>query len=256
MEEGGHYYKRDGSPCYEVPTKDGRMRGINLRWDRHLNLVPSVTTVMGIVAKPQLVRWKEKQAILAALTLPRDESWTEDDYIRRIREDSMRQAQEAADKGTIIHDQLEMDRDGRDAFVDDHWRPTCKRVRELLSSSFPDVDDWVAEEPFAHTSGYGGRVDLHSPSTGIVVDYKTKDGDFTDGKRLAYDQYIQLAAYHQGLRLSDNVCGNIFASRDIPGAAEIHVWDEGEIAYGKQVFNATLDLWKILKKYDPSFKRS
>ena len=44
-----------------------------------------------------------------------------------------------------------------------------------LRRLFPDVDDWRAEDSFGHESGFGGKVDLHSPSTGIVVDYKGKD---------------------------------------------------------------------------------
>lgn len=252
-EESGHWYKRDGEPCYEVPTADGkRMRGINLRYDRKLGLVPSVTTVLSIIAKPALTNWLVEQAVMAALTLPRVAEWAEADYLGRIKEDGKRQAIEAADKGTAIHNQLEIDRTG--AFpVQDAWKPTCERVRELLSESFPDVHDWVAEAPFAHESGFGGRVDLHSPSTGIVVDYKTKDGDFSDGKKLAYEQHYQLAAYQHGLHLPSNRCANIFVSRDVPGAACIHIWDESDVRLGWDVFQATLALWKLLKKYDPSF---
>src|SRR5699024_12079560 len=98
-----------------------------------------------------------------------------------------------ADRGSYIHDQLERDRNGQS--VDDWCKPTCERGRELLSDAFPGVDDWGAEKSFAHTSGYGGRVDLHSPSTGIVCDFKTRAGDFRDGKKLAYDQHYQLASY-------------------------------------------------------------
>lgn len=253
--ESGHWYRRNGSPCYEVPTADGkRMRGINLRWDRKLRLVPSVTTVLDVLAKPALVNWKVNQGILAALTLPRKESWTEEDYVRFIKEDGQRQAKEAAERGTYIHDQLERDRKGKS--VDDWCKPTCERVRELLSDAFPGVTDWVAEKSFAHESGYGGKVDLHSPSTGIIVDYKTKDGDFTDGKRLAYDQHYQLAAYQQGLGFPVTACANIFASRDTQGAAQIHAWSEKEVSKGRDMFNAALAVWKLLKNYDPSFSNT
>ena len=66
--EGGHYYRKDGTPCYEVEKKGGGMRAINLRWDKGLRLVPSVTTAIRIVAMPNLTNWMVMQGILAALT--------------------------------------------------------------------------------------------------------------------------------------------------------------------------------------------
>ena len=122
-----------------------------------------------------------------------------------------------------------------------------------LIEAFPGVDDWIAEASFAHPSGYGGKVDLHSPSTGIVVDWKGKDGDFSDGKKLAYDQHWQLAAYQDGLRLPRNVCANGFVSRTHPGAVRIHVWTRDEVEQGSQVFLQALALWKAIKGFDPSF---
>ena len=93
-----------------------------------------------------------------------------------------------------------------------------------ITAEFPGVADWIAEASFAHESGYGGKVDLHSPSTGIVVDYKGKDGDFSEldtygkPKKLAWDQHWQLGAYQVGLRLPNADCANVFFSRTHPGA--------------------------------------
>jgi hypothetical protein len=36
-------------------------------------LYPSVTSVLGIMDKPQLTSWKIEQAIMASLTLPKEE---------------------------------------------------------------------------------------------------------------------------------------------------------------------------------------
>src|SRR5690242_8914980 len=197
--DSGHWYKRDGSPCYELPTKQGGTRGVNLRWDRHLGLVPSVTTVLQVVAKPQLEVWKVRQGILAALTLTRNPDECDDDYLARVMEDSKAQAKAAAEEGTRIHDAIEQSFNG--GWVPDAYLPHVEATRAKIAELFPDIHDWVAEASFAHTDGFGGKVDLHSPSTGIVIDYKGKDGDFSDGKKLAYDQHYQLAAYQRGLCL-------------------------------------------------------
>ena len=105
----------------------------------------------------------------------------------------------------------------------DKYRLHADAAVAELHRLFPEVNDWVAEKSFAHPLGFGGKCDLHSPSTGIIVDYKTKDGDFSDGKRLHYDQHWQLAAYAvwAGIRYresgaSDEATRSLFHPRWIP----------------------------------------
>lgn len=266
--EGGHWYRRDGSPCYEVPTKTGGVRAVNLRWDRKLNLVPSVTTALQVVAKPALERWKCEKHALAAITLPRIEGETSDQLMRRIAEDAAAQSKAAAEEGTRIHDAIECAFKGQPYphKYKNHVDAAMQRIGEL----FPGIHDWVAEEYFAHPLGYGGKTDLHSPSTGIVIDYKGKDGELwqddahayakaigKDGepcdKRCDYDQNIQLAAYQRGLRLRHNVCANLFISRTHPGQIAHKVWSRDDVAYGLEYFDAALALWKIAHRYESSF---
>lgn len=252
-DEGGHWYRRDGSPCYEVPKKDGGMRSVNLRWDRPLLLVPSVTTVTQIIAKPQLEKWKREQSVLAALTLPSIEGESSEAWLARIDADSRTQVEAAAAEGTRIHDACEAFYKGRP--VPAHYVKTVDAVVEEVSRLFPGVRDWVSEKSFAHPMGYGGKVDLHSPSTGHVVDFKGKDGDFSDGKKLAWDQHWQLAAYQEGLELPRTDCANVFFSRTHQGKATSYKWTSKEIEEGWQVFAAALPLWRALKRYDPRFNR-
>ena len=65
-----HWYGKDGSPRYTVTAKDGSDRPTTLRDARKLSLVPSVTTILKVAAKPGLEMWKLEQMLLAALTLP------------------------------------------------------------------------------------------------------------------------------------------------------------------------------------------
>jgi hypothetical protein len=251
---GEHWYDRDGTPQYEQITQKGGLRATDLRDARRLGLLPSVTTILGVLAKPALTTWMVEQGIMAALTLPRVEGESEQAFMARIREDGKAQAKAAAEEGTRIHDALEC------AFKGEHYphkyQPHVDAVREELARIFPGVDDWIAEASFGHESGFGGKVDLHSPSTGIVTDYKGKDGDFTDGKRLAYDQHYQLAAYNRGLILPHSQCANIFVSRTHPGKVASHVWTPDDISDGWAVFAAALEVWKRLKKFDPAFSEA
>ena len=70
--ESNHWYTRDGIPRYTVMGKNGKERNTTLRDARTENLVPSVTTVLTVMAKPALIQWLQKQVLMAALTLPVD----------------------------------------------------------------------------------------------------------------------------------------------------------------------------------------
>jgi len=247
---GEHWYTREGRPCYEVVAASGLPRPTTLSDARKLALVPSVTTVLAVLAKDALTNWMVDQAIYAALTMPRIDGEAERDYIQRIRDDSRAQAKAAAEEGSRIHDACECYWQGR--HYPHTYQPHVDAVCEELSRIFPGVDDWIAEKSFCHASGFGGKVDLHSPSTGIVVDYKGKDGDFSDGKKLAYDQHYQLAAYQVGLGLPRARCANVFVSRTHPGKVASHVWKEKDIEDGWRVFEAALETWKRLRRYDPA----
>lgn len=251
QQETGHWYSRAGEPRYQVKAKStGLMRGTTLADAKREGFVPSVTTVTSIVAKPALTTWLIDQAIHAALTLPRGDI-PEADYIAAIKLDGKASAKAAAEEGDRIHNACE------EAIKTGNCLPEYNRhvagVLCELARLFPDVHDWRAEDSFASEIGYGGKVDLHSPSTGIVVDFKTKDGDFSDGKRLAYDQDVQLAAYQRGLGLPRNKCANLFISRTHPGKVASHVWAAEAIDRAWEEFVCILALWKVQKKFDPSF---
>lgn len=246
-----HWYSQDGTPCYEQEMVKGGMRSTTLRDARKIGLVPSVTTILGVLAKPALINWLVNQGILAALTGTRQPDEPDEDYIRRILADSRQQAKDAADEGSRIHDACECAHKRLD-YPPKYIRHASAALAEL-ARLYPGVSDWQAEASFAHPSGFGGKCDLHSPSTGIVVDYKTKDGDFTDGKKLGWDQHWQLSAYNRGLSLPANEGAAIFISRTHPGKVASFQWTKAEIDEGWEVFAAALEVWKRLKRFDPAF---
>lgn len=240
-----HWYSRAGEPAYQQVTQKGGLRATDLRDARKLGLVPSVTTVLAVVAKPQLEKWKRDQSVMAALTLPRHDGETEDTLLRRIYTDSEAQAKAAAEEGTRIHDAIEQYfKEGYPAtgpYIS-HVRAT----RAELSRLFPDVSDWVPEASFASGMGYGGKVDLHSDQA--VIDFKTKDFGPND-KVVAYDEQImQLDAYRHGLRIPQATMANVYISRTCPGEVRIIVHEEGD---HYQRFCLLLEYWKLSKKYNP-----
>lgn len=248
-ESSEHWYL-NGNPFYTMKGANGVERPVTLRDARKVGAYPSVTTVTGILAKPALTTWLVEQGIMAALTLPRIAGESEQEFMARIRVDGKAQAKAAAEEGTRIHDAIEQSFKRR--MVPTAYRKHVEATRAEITRLFPDVTDWRAEDSFCHPDGYGGKVDLHSPSTGIVIDYKSTDEKAGSSKRFHYDQNWQLAAYQRGLKLRPNVCANIFVSRSEPGTVFNHLWPLADILDGEGVFVATLDVWKRLKRYDPA----
>ena len=268
---GQHWYSSAGTPEH--------FRGPNgssttLREARKFCLGPSVTEVLNILAKKQLEEWKRKQTLLAACRLSDDDrdkilhmaemvenDEEPDDQVRawfktlwrKVEQEASRIAQEAAAEGTAIHAAVEAGFAG--AAVPVRHRPHWQSVQRMLSDNFNGVTDWVSEKRVAHPAGFGGCSDLHSPSTGIVIDFKGSAIRSGQDKKLAYDQNEQLGAYQWGLGLRLSPCANIFLARDEPGYAVFHLWDENEVEMGISVFRLALQLWQLRKRYWPEGSR-
>src|SRR4051812_25248796 len=106
--ESTHWYRRDGQPCYQVPRAKGDgMRDTTLADARKLDLVPSVSLILKCAAAPGLENWKLRKMLEAALTLPRHEGESLDDFSERVISDSQEQGKKAAERGTDLHAAIE-----------------------------------------------------------------------------------------------------------------------------------------------------
>ena len=238
--EWGHWYDKDGKPCYEVPYADPSkgMRPTTLGDAKKLGLLPSVTTIINEAAKPGLERWKVQQGILSAITLPRIDHEPLDSFAERAMADSKEQAKKAAERGTAIHAAIQV------AYETDNIEP---ELSEFVMSAMAAIDNkygmkaWDCEKSFASPLGYGGKTDLSAHT--VVLDVKSKEFADTE-KKLAWDEHcIQLAAYREGLGIPKAVCANVFVSVNNPGLVYIHEWDEYELQRGWAMFKALLDYW-------------
>ena len=240
IKESTHWYDRDGKPAYTVIGKNGRERATTLRDARELNLYPSVTTIIGVAAKPSLENWKVDQALMAALTLPQGEDESLDDFIKRAKQDAKEQGIKAAQKGTEIHAQIEAGFSGKDS-------PAYQSVRDELDKLFPGRD-WIAEGSFASDLGFGGKIDLYSQD--IFVDFKTKDG--LPDKAPMYDEHgMQLSAYAQGMSISQPQRLSIFIDRNDPTKVLSHLWDTETHQKHLDMFLSLLAYWQSSKGYKP-----
>jgi hypothetical protein len=249
--EAGHFYDVDGTPRYTIVGANGKERPTTLRDARKFGWYPGVSTIIRQAAAPGLQMWKERQVLLAALTLPRIDGEPEDAYLDRIIRDSGEQARKAAEKGTQIHAAIQGHFEGQS--VSEQWWPYVKGGKEELEEVL-GKQEWVCEQSFAHPLAFGGKCDLHAkelPNVYFLGDIKTKEFDAVDDKKLAWDDHaIQLAAYREGLGIPAAKCFNLFVSTTVPGLCHIHIWSEEEIQRGWKMFKSLLAYWQAKHKIE------
>jgi len=249
IQESTHWYSPNGDPAYTVIGANGNERATTLRDARKLNLVPSVTTIIGVAAKPGLENWKIDQALMSALTLPKGDDESLDEFMKRAKQDAKEQSYKAAERGTEIHAEVES------GFSMVGCTATAYlAVRKVLDSLYPDKQ-WVSEASFTCHAGFGGKIDLYSPD-GIVVDFKTKDGiEGADAQKLVYDEHgLQLSAYAKGLGFSNPARVSIFIDRTNPEIVSHHVWDTESHAKHLGMFMNLVNYWQLSKCYVPIVK--
>jgi hypothetical protein len=263
-ESASHWYLPDGSPFHEVERADGKgLRPTTLRDARKVGAYPSVTNVLSVLAKPGLDAWKQEQAIIAALTLPRRDGESEDEFARRVVADMGEQVVKAVDLGTAIHAACEVYAQTKALPENPEIRALFEPVREWFDREVERISR--VESVVTHTEfGYAGTVDLVAKlaSTGAwsVIDFKTQKLR-TDAsgkpKPLFYELWpLQMEAYRQAIVHSfagkqpvDNV--SVVISSTDPAPVVARVWPrEEQSAYWKAFLNAR-DLWVWLKGYCP-----
>ena len=249
--ESGHWYDRAGNPVWEVTGAKGQKVKPDLRHARKLGLLPGVSSINKCAAAPALLRYFVKQAILSALTLPRDPMDTEDTYLAKIEVDSNERGRKAADRGTAIHAAIQDGIQGKPP-SEEFW-PYVKAVRDCILKHCGE-QKWVAEQSFGHVAGYGGKADIHCGDW--LLDVKSKDAADMDDpdKRLVWDDHPQqLSAYRRGLLIPKARCANVFVSREEPIIVRFCEHSTEDLERGLEMFDALLYYWQVKSRYDSSF---
>lgn len=252
--QGSHWYSLEGEACHQIPKAKGDgMRNVTVTDARKLGLFPSVTNILGVIAKPGLDKWKLQQVAKAAFNRPPDGKESAEYFTDRIIESAFDQVVDAADFGSRIHDALEKIFEG-------------EPVEEELQPYVQPTLDWKREKGLTFThreitlvnagEGYAGRCDVIAKGKKgqlVILDYKTrktKEGE----KVTAYDgQGMQLAAYavaHWGEAMLEKVtAANVFISTTEPGRMEVCKHDD--LVSEWHAFKAACLLWRKMKGFDP-----
>ena len=243
LAESGHWYTKQGTPAYTTIGKTGE-RPTTLRDARKEGLLPSVTTIINIMSKAGLDTWKQQQVLLAALTLPREINEPEQEWLKRVMQDSRAIGREAAERGTAIHAIIE-------GYFDQVYMPQkppyLDAIDSALKSAFGE-QPWLSERSFGHPLGFGGKCDLmakpiNGQGTGYIVDFKTKDTDL-DKVDVYFEHEMQLAAYREGLNLPNARCAIVFVNGTTNQVKLVEI-EEAQLQKSWECFQHLLRVYQI-----------
>jgi len=259
--EDAHYYDKDGTPCHGT-LREARKRGA----------YPSPTSTLGaVLARPGLDFFKQSQAIASALTLPRKDDEPLHEFSARVIEDSRKEVQAAAERGSYVHT---LSHAAALKIEPDDLRPEFARHYEVLKFWAKGILKVHKAEDVVinHDEGYAGRVDLiatigdEDENEVEVIDFKTrkfkKVGKFAEGnpgvctigdphKVDAYDtDILQLSAYAFAVFDEPVAARSVYID---PATAAIHdhIWTKEDVAEAFEVFKNVMAIWRWQKKYDP-----
>lgn len=259
--EGGHWYAQDGTPVYEVPRatpKDGQThRQATLRDARMLQLAPGITSITGVLARPGLEAWLQKEAIMASLTAPDEWRQLPDGQIMLLVRQSMNERGELARKrGTAIHAAVESSLGRSGSFETlGALKGWAEAVHRELQSLELEPSQFVVEAPVASDWGYGTKVDAVNPMKGVLIDWKTCDNLDPEKPPTPYESYkMQVAASIMAYNGSlDDWYGYIgYIDREKPVCKIVPVND---IQWAWQGFKLCLDTWFWQNNYKPTWAR-
>lgn len=263
-ETGSHWYLPDGTAMHDVARAGGDgTRPANLRDARRLGLLPSVTNILSVLARPGFDAWRQEQTVLAAAALPRRLREDDADYAARVLSEMRRENRSAADTGTRLHHAIE-----------EYARSGSVPSDPVLAALFAPVRTWfdrqvedvlAIETAVTHPEwGFAGRIDmavtLRSTGRPTLIDFKTqktrlsKDGVFSPVCREEWP--LQLEAYRQALAWHDPAFSSAETASVIIGSTEPvpvieHLWDPLDAPARFRAFLAARRLWIFTRGYSP-----
>jgi hypothetical protein len=259
---GSHWYDRNGNTVYEVVKKSckkGGMRPTTLSDARKLMLAPGVTEILNLLDKPAVTEWRINNILDAVINHEEQipHPWLAskkqiDEFKSKIKQVANNLTKEAQERGTDIHDQLEA------AIKGGKTEPHVEKFFETVKEVFGDLD-WVAEDSFCHSKGFGGKIDLHAIDKNnkilYIVDYKTKIASDMSKVKLYDNHYMQLAAYAMGLIEKYSLEGynvvlyNIFIAHDWSVDPVFLKHEDGKIKRATEMFSALIAYYHLDKGY-------
>ena len=256
-----HWYTATGEAAHTQLTAKGAKnptRPTNIRDAKKLQLLPSITGILGVVANPALDRWRMSKVAEYCWKVPPIGDEPVDDYSRNVLEKALEEVGDAADLGTHIHANIEAHIKGQPV---PHDGPEVYMAMSALAAvERANITIKESEVKVVSTKyGYAGTTDLaviKDDACGIL-DFKsirTKEGEPIVSR---FGHIPQIAAYHvaywcNGEKITDNAKGwNVYISTTEPGRVEIVEYSADDLRAAFDMFLAACSIWRYKNEYDP-----
>jgi hypothetical protein len=150
-------------------------------------VAPSVTSVLRVIAKPELDAWKEKRIAEYGITEAMD-GLSLPEKIEQARSAPRKIADDAADIGTAVHEAIDAAAKGEPFPITKGINSYLDRFVEFIMDSQPR---WIANEVtlWSRQYGYAGTADWIAEINGHIY-----LGDTKTGKKVYEEVALQLAA--------------------------------------------------------------
>lgn len=240
-----HWYYPDGREAFEVESADGKkMVSTTLTQAKRLGLFPSVTTLMKIMAKEEIVIWRISRAIKAAIMLKRAKGERLRGFIGRILDAAKSKSDKAMGFGSDVHEYIEEKLMGR-ITINNIPKETIKAIDKYIEDNIVSAE----VEKIIVGDGYAGKIDCLATlkdGTTCLYDFKTQ-GTKENKPATFYDDFIiQLGGYQAQVK-ADKVRVLIISSKEA-GRLEEKEYTPEEIKWGMDTFMACRNLFKLKKK--------
>lgn len=251
--ESARWYTREGRPIESVTGVNGVEKKPTLREARKGNWIPSVTTILQVMAKPELEAWKMREVAKMCENFPVGELESQEEYVSTVIEAAKLQMSKARDVGSEVHsdiDRMLLEKNTKGYLPDEY--PLSAHT-EAARNALIDLGVWgqrmEVERSFCG-NGVAGKVDLKGVQSPWIVDWKTTSKPLDDGKVPDYDEYLaQMSAYSMGVFGKLVPCRNVFLSTLKWGSYAIREWTEAELDWGWQLFCDCRALWMTRNRY-------
>lgn len=244
------WYHLDGRPCYELPkSTSAGMRAPTLADAKKIGLLPSVTTVLRIVAKPALQDWLIEQAVLAVITSPRKDGESPDQFVNRILQVERvqdKEAEAAAERGRMVHESI------ADFLIGKPIDPAMEPYINAFEASVKEIGGKVVwTERVLIGAGYAGRADLLLESDHEIVLPDIKTCSTLPEKGSWPEHRMQTAAYAKALGTTGDKrirTANIYLNTKAPGERRVFTQDNWLDTY-QRGFLPVLQYWHWFNNY-------
>jgi len=251
-EESGHWYTEDGQSAHVIIGANGKERNTTVADARKLRLLPSVTSVIGVVEKKNLTSWLVEQGILASLTLPRKDGEDLTEYAKRCVADSKEATSRAAQHGTRMHEEMEHILLGREHSKDPTLLPYIETFKGWAKENVTKTY-WC--EKCLVGNGYAGRCDALVELKGIgkaIIDLKNRKVNPKNNDPFYRESdCVQGSAYRKANGEDGIAFVSVVLASNDPSKIMAKQWEEFELEEGFEAFKSMLRIWAYLKNYVP-----